>query len=205
MEIINTEYIFNQYGNMIYLTIFLTICGEIATVFTAFLPGDSIAFAAGALSATGKLNIWIILIIVPTASIIGNSINYFTGRLVGVKIISKFHGKILNENNVKKAHNFYEKHGELAVVGSRFLPLFRSWTPFAAGIAKMDFVKFSIYNCIGSIAWSIVFIGAGFFLGNLDILKNNLWILTLISLLSPLIMVGIITIIRHIAIKRGDN
>ena len=202
----NIPLLFEKYGEFIYLIIFLIILGEVAVFFGGILPGDSLVFAAGAMAATDKLNIFYLVFIIPLASIIGNCLNYFTGLLIDKKLIRKFNGKILNKENIAKTHNFYQKYGVAAVIISRFLPLMRNLTPFIAGVSEMNFWKFLICNIIGSFLWGIGFMFSGFFLGNIPLLKEKIWLLTILIALFPMVILILTYIIRKVISKnkRGE-
>ncbi len=185
-----------NYGQMVYLIVFLIIACETGLVIAAFLPGDSLVFAAGAISAAGILDIWTLLLVVPAASIAGNCLSYLIGVLIGEKMIVKCHGKLLNRENVEKTHLFYQKYGAVAIPLSRFMPIVRSLTPFMAGIGDMNFFKFFIFNCIGSIIWGSLFLAVGYFAGNIKLLQNNFWIMTAVSICIPFISVVLFFIVK---------
>lgn len=202
----NISLLFEKYGEIIYFIIFLIIFGEVAVFFGGVLPGDSLVFAAGAMAAIDKLNIFYLIFIIPLASIMGNCLNYFTGLLIDKKLIMKLNGKILNKQNIKKTHNFYQKYGAAAVIISRFLPLMRNLTPFIAGLAEMKFWKFLICNIIGSFLWGTGFMFSGFFLGNIPLFKEKIWLLTIVIAMFPVVILILTYIIKMIISdnKRGE-
>lgn len=191
-------HLISTYGNMVYLIIFLIIACETGLVFAAFLPGDSLVFASGALAASGILDIWILYLVVSIASIAGNCLSYLIGVLVGEKLIIKCHGKLLNKENVEKTHIFYQKYGALALPLSRFMPVVRSLAPFMAGVGEMKFFKFLIFNSIGSIIWGSFFVTAGYFAGNVKLLQNNFWIMSLVSLFIPFVSVVVFFVVKKL-------
>jgi membrane-associated protein len=135
-------------------------------------------FAAGALAATGVLNIWLVVVLLIVAAIAGDAVNYSVGRYVGPKVFSAhdyqgFLHKVLNRDHLDKAHAFFEKHGGMAVVSGRFVPIVRTFVPFVAGAASMTASKFVFFNVIGGIIWVAVCAGAGYLFGNIPIVKDN--------------------------------
>nr|WP_199079015.1 VTT domain-containing protein [Pedobacter sp. ASV19] len=157
-----------------YLILFLIIFAETGFVVTPFLPGDSLLFAMGTLIAgenTG-LNIWVMLLILIAAAILGNSLNYKLGSILGIRVFSE-KNKILKLEYYHQSHEFFEKHGGKAIIFSRFLPIFRTIAPFVAGVAKMPFGRFTFYNVIGGVAWITSLLLAGYFIGQIPVVKKN--------------------------------
>jgi membrane-associated protein len=166
------------YGVWVYAMLFAIIFIETGLVIWPFLPGDSLLFAAGALAATGVLDIYLVCILLITAAIAGDAVNYSIGRYVGPKVFSAhdyqgFFHKLLNRDHLDKAHAFFEKHGGMAVVSGRFVPIVRTFVPFVAGAASMTASMFVTYNVVGAIIWVLVCAGAGYAFGNVPIIKNN--------------------------------
>jgi membrane-associated protein len=167
-----------QYGIWVYGMLFAIIFIETGLVIWPFLPGDSLLFAAGALSATGALDIRIVIVLLIAAAIAGDAVNYSIGRYVGPKVFSAhdyqgFLHKLLNRDHLEKAHAFFEKHGGMAVVSGRFVPIVRTFVPFVAGAASMTASMFVFYNIIGAVIWVALCAGAGYLFGNVPIIKDN--------------------------------
>ena len=167
-----------QYGVWVYAMLFAIIFIETGLVIWPFLPGDSLLFAAGALAATGVLDIYLVVILLVVAAITGDAVNYSIGRYVGPKVFSAhdhqgFFHKLLNRDHLDKAHAFFEKHGGMAVVSGRFVPIVRTFVPFVAGAASMTASTFVTYNVVGAIIWVLVCAGAGYAFGNVPIIKEN--------------------------------
>jgi membrane-associated protein len=167
-----------QYGPWVYAMFFAIIFIETGLVIWPFLPGDSLLFTAGALAATGVLDIYLVSILLVAAAIAGDAVNYSIGRYVGPKVFSAhdyqgFLHKLLNREHLDKAHAFFEKHGGMAVVSGRFVPIVRTFVPFVAGAASMTASTFVTYNVIGGIIWVTVCTGAGYLFGNVPIIKEN--------------------------------
>ncbi|SMC49854.1 DedA family protein [Pedobacter africanus] len=168
------EEIIRDYRNWTYAILFLIIFAETGFVVTPFLPGDSLLFAMGALIAGGNtgLNIWVMMLLLIAAAILGNSLNYKLGGYFGVKVF-KPNNKILKLEYYNQSHEFFEKHGGKAIIFSRFLPIFRTIAPFVAGIAKMPFGRFTMFNVIGGVAWIASLLLAGYLLGQIPVVKKN--------------------------------
>ena len=167
-----------QYGVMVYVMLFAIIFIETGLVIWPFLPGDSLLFTAGALSATGMLDIRLVVPLLIVAAIAGDAVNYAIGRNIGPKVFTAednqglFH-RLLNRQHLQKAHDFFEKHGGMAVVSGRFVPIVRTFVPFVAGAASMTAATFVFYNIIGAVIWVGVCAGAGYLFGNVPIIKEN--------------------------------
>ncbi len=184
--------IINQYHALTYLILFAIIFAETGFVVTPFLPGDSLLFAAGALIAGGDtgLSIYVMTLILIAAAFLGNTVNYLLGGYLGPKVF-KEENKILKLDYYLKTQAFFEKHGALAVIFSRFMPIIRTIAPFVAGVSGMSFLRYSLYNIIGGAAWIIVFLFAGYFLGNVPFFKANFALvgvtIILISIIPPIV------------------
>lgn len=190
-----------QYGVMVYAIMFAIVFVETGLVIWPFLPGDSLLFTAGALSATGLLDIGLVVPLLIVAAIAGDAVNYSIGRRIGPKVFTAndqeglFH-RLLNRQHLDKAHAFFEKHGGMAVVSGRFVPIVRTFVPFVAGAASMTASTFVFYNVIGAVIWVGLCAGAGYLFGNVPIIKDNFSLVAIgIVLVSVLPMV--IEFIRH--------
>jgi membrane-associated protein len=167
-----------QYGVWVYAMLFGIIFIETGLVIWPFLPGDSLLFTAGALAAAGMLDIWLVVFLLIAAAIAGDAVNYSIGRFIGPKVFTAhdhqglFH-RLLNREHLDKAHAFFEKHGGMAVVSGRFVPIVRTFVPFVAGAASMTPSMFVFYNIIGAVIWVAVCAGAGYVFGNVPIIKDN--------------------------------
>ena len=183
------------YGTWVYAMLFAIIFIETGLVIWPFLPGDSLLFAAGALAATGVLDIRVIAVLLVAAAIAGDAVNYSIGRYAGPKVFSAhdyqgFLHKLLNRDHLDKAHAFFEKHGGMAVVSGRFVPIVRTFVPFVAGAAAMNASFFLFYNITGAILWVAICAGAGYLFGNVPIIKDNFSLVAIgIVLVSLLPMV----------------
>ncbi|HJV26103.1 MAG TPA: DedA family protein [Aromatoleum sp.] len=182
------------YGMWIYVMLFAVIFSETGFVVTPFLPGDSLLFVAGALAAVGGMDITLLLIVLTIAAAGGNTLNYAIGRYLGPKVFHWENSRFFNKNALLKTHAFYEKHGGKTLVISRFLPLFRTFAPFVAGIGSMSYARFTLFNLIGAVAWVVSLTTAGYFFGNLPWIKQNLTlvILGIIALSFIPVLIGAI-------------
>src|SRR5215207_3029149 len=184
-----------QYGTWVYAGLFAVIFAETGLVVTPFLPGDSLLFAAGALAATGTMNLGLVLLLIAVAAILGNTVNYAIGRAIGPRVFAAGDGagwqsKLLNRKHLDRAHEFFEKNGAVAVISSRFAPIIRTFVPFVAGAAAMNAGTFILYNIVGGLLWTALCVGAGYAFGNVPIIKNNFSMVALaIVALSMLPMV----------------
>ncbi|MFZ1444949.1 MAG: DedA family protein [Candidatus Dechloromonas phosphoritropha] len=182
-----------QYGLWIYGILFVIIFSETGFVVTPFLPGDSLLFVAGALAALGEggMDIFVLMGVLASAAILGNTVNYHVGRYLGPKVFHWENSRFFNRDALVKTHAFYEKHGGKTLIISRFLPLFRTFAPFVAGIGAMSYTKFTIFNLIGAIAWVVSLCLAGYWLGNLPWVKTNLSLIIIGIIVLSLIPIGI--------------
>ena len=189
----------SHYGLFVYVILFFIIFLETGFVITPFLPGDSLLFAAGAFSALGSLNIYLILFLLFTAAVLGDTANYWIGHFFGQKIIA--HPKIpINQQHIDKTNAFFAKYGTKTIFLARFVPIVRTFAPFIAGIGKMHYSKFITYNIFGGLVWVFSFTLAGYFFGNLPSVKDNFSIVILFIILIsilPMLYHFLLTKIRH--------
>ena len=162
----------DQYGLWLYAILFVIVFCETGLVVTPFLPGDSLLFASGVVAGAGLLGYGEIMGVLLAAGILGDAVNYFIGRHVGPAIFSR-ENRFIKKSHLIKAHDFYERHGGKAIVLARFVPIVRTFAPFVAGIALMCPRTFFFFNVTGCILWVGCLVSAGFFLGNLDWVRQN--------------------------------
>lgn len=180
----NLVLIVNSFGIWSYGLLFLVIFCETGLVVTPFLPGDSLIFAAGALSAGGALNIVWLFVVLLMAAFFGDTANYWIGHSIGPKAFEGNH-KLLKKEYLHKAQAFYEKHGGAAIVLARFVPIVRTFAPFVAGVSKMSYKHFVFYNFLGGAFWVTLFLFTGFFFGNLPWVKQHFeYLIVVIVLIS---------------------
>jgi membrane-associated protein len=182
----------SQYQGWTYLILFVIIFAETGFVVTPFLPGDSLLFAAGALIAGGVsgLDIYLLALLLIVAAFTGNTLNYGLGNFFGHKVF-KPENKVLKLDYYLQTKAFFDKHGGKAVIFSRFMPIIRTIAPFVAGVGRMPFLRYSLYNIIGGVSWIILFLFAGYMLGNVPFFKAHFSLIgitiILVSIIPPII------------------
>lgn len=178
------------YGTLSYGILAGILFMETGLVFTPFLPGDSLLFAAGALAAQGMFNVVGLYLLLITAVFLGDNVNYWVGRLVGQKLFES-NNKFLKRKHLEKTQDFYAKYGTKAVILARFVPIVRTFAPFVAGIGKMPYLKFLTFSVIGSLLWNTLFIFGGYFLGNIPVMKANFEYVVLAIIFVSVIPIGV--------------
>lgn len=163
-----------DYRNWTYFILFLIIFCETGLVVTPFLPGDSLLFAAGAVAAMPNqpLNIVFIIFLLIIAAFTGDNTNYFIGRYLGLNVFEKDY-RLIKKKYLIKTHNFYEKHGGKTLIIARFMPIIRTFAPFVAGVGTMKYLRFFTFSILGNVLWVTLFSLAGYFFGNIPIVKRN--------------------------------
>jgi membrane-associated protein len=177
-----------NYGNWTYGILFLIVFAETGLVITPFLPGDSLLFAAGALSADGPLNPVIIFLLLTTAAIIGDTVNYWAGSFIGVHIFKK-DAKVLKLDYLERTETFFAKYGGKTIFIARFVPIIRTYAPFVAGASTMDYSRFLFYNVVGAVVWVGLFTFGGYFFGNLPFVKKNFGLVVIVIILLSVVPV----------------
>jgi membrane-associated protein len=172
-----------DYGSLVYLLLFLIIFLETGFVITPFLPGDSMIFVAGTFAAVGALNVYLLFLLLAAAAILGDTVNYWIGRYLGVRVFSRF----IRRENMEKTKTFFANHGKETIVLARFIPVVRTFAPFVAGIGKMHYPAFLSYNVFGGIFWVALFVFSGYYLGNIPFVRDNLGIIIILIMLTSFI------------------
>jgi membrane-associated protein len=183
-----------RFDTWIYAIIFLVIFAETGLVVTPFLPGDSLIFALGALAAvdtSGTLSAPLLTVLLSLAAILGNTVNYAIGKAIGRQAFSGRY-RFIRLDYLQQTERYFERHGALTIVLSRFAPIIRTFAPFVAGIARMNYARFQAYNVVGALLWVVLFTWTGYFFGNLPLMKQNFGLVTLgiiiVSLLPMVVM-----------------
>lgn len=180
--------IVDSIGIWVYLVLFVIIFIETGVVILPFLPGDSLLFAAGAVAATTNMNFWVLLVLMPAAAILGDTLNYWIGHYIGPKVFSQ-NSRWFKREYLERTHAFYEKHGGKTILLARFIPIIRTFAPFVAGVGHMNYGYFLSYNIFGGILWTTLMLGAGRLFGELEFVKNNFELVVLaivvISVMPP--------------------
>jgi membrane-associated protein len=185
-----------QYGVWVYAILFLIIYCETGLVITPFLPGDSLLFVAGALCGMGALQIELLVPLLVLAAFSGDNTNYWIGRLVGVRLLNRPDSRLIKREHLDKTHAFYEKHGGKTIIFARFLPIIRTFAPFVAGIGLMHYRLFVLFSALGSLAWITSLSLAGYFFGNIPLVKNNLTLI-IIGIIVITLLPALLEFIRH--------
>ncbi|EQA38228.1 SNARE-like domain protein [Leptospira inadai serovar Lyme str. 10] len=184
------------YGIWVYLILFLIVFCETGLVVTPFLPGDSLLFAVGAFASRGSLDLITVILLLIIAAILGDTVNYTIGNLAGEKILAREKIPFLNKKHLEKAHRFYEVYGGKTIIIARFIPIVRTFAPFVAGIGKMTYSKFIIYNIVGGIAWILIFSIGGYLFGNLPFIQRN-FKLVIIGIIIVSILPAVVEYIKE--------
>lgn len=175
------------FGIWTYVILFIVIFAETGFVVVPFLPGDSLLFVVGAFSALGHLNIVLVYVVLLFAAVLGDTVNYWLGHKLGAKVFNSENSKLFNKKYLKKTEEFYEKYGGKTIIIARFVPIVRTFAPFVAGIGSMRYSVFILYNIVGGFLWVTALVFAGYFFGNLPIVKDNfeyaVYIIIFVSLL----------------------
>lgn len=198
--------IVNNFGNYSYLILFAIIFIETGAVILPFLPGDSLLFAATALSAKPEygLNVWAFIILFSLAALLGDSLNFFLGKHVGMALRRHpFFGKFISDEKMDEAQHFFEKHGNISITLARFMPIIRTFAPFVAAGANMPYRSFIRYNIVGNFAWVAVCCGAGYFFGNIPFVKEH-FSLVVIGIIVVSLIPAIISFIKSKSKKQVD-
>ncbi len=185
-----------KYPVAVYGILFAIIFAETGLVITPFLPGDSLLFAVGAVAARPEmgLNVWLVSLVILVAAIIGDSVNYWIGRNLSQWMMRKF-PRLVKQSHIDKTNVFFEKYGGKTLIIARFVPIVRTFAPFVAGSGRMDYGKFMYFNVVGAILWVVIIIPAGYFFGQLEVVKNN-FELVVIGIIVVSLIPGIVGFIQ---------
>jgi membrane-associated protein len=164
-----------DYGTWTYLVLFAIVFCETGLVVTPILPGDSLLFAAGAIAAlpSAELSPHLLVVLLAIAAVLGDAVNYQIGRYVGPAVFRRESGRFFKREHLEKTHAFYERYGGKTIIIARFVPIVRTFAPFIAGVAQMNYGRFALYNITGAVAWVVIGVYAGYLFGNLEVVKEN--------------------------------
>jgi membrane-associated protein len=191
-----------QYGSWTYFILFAVIFIETGLVVMPFLPGDSLLFAAGAFAATGALDVGVLFVLLATAAIVGDSVNYWVGQRIGPRVFEE-DVRFFKRDYLVRTQKFYDKHGGKTIFLARFIPIIRTFAPFVAGVGTMRYRKFIAYNVVGGIVWTALFIFAGYFFGNIPIVRENFGLVVIAIILISVLPVGF-ELIQHRFRRRAE-
>lgn len=196
----NLAAVITQFGAWSYGILFGVLFMETGFVVTPFLPGDSLLFAAGALTASmGVFNIWVLWLLMVAAAFLGDTVNYWIGHFIGPKAF-EMNNRLVKKKYLDKAQSFYDKHGGKAIILARFVPIVRTFAPFVAGVGKMHYLRFLSFNAVGGLMWVSLMLFAGYLFGNIPIVKTNFHYVVL-----GIIFVSVIPLIWEIIKARKEK
>ena len=190
------QWLVANYGPWIYAILFAIVFCETGLVVTPFLPGDSLLFVAGTLAAAGDMTIHGLFAALATASFLGDNTNYWIGRYAGPRVFTRKGSRLLNPEHLQRTQNFYDRYGAKTVFIARFVPIIRTFAPFVAGIGRMRYPRFLLFSFSGSIAWVGSLAYAGYYFGNVPMVKENLTLVIVIIVLVS-ILPGVVEYLRH--------
>jgi len=198
------DLIIQQYGVLTYLLLFVVVFCETGLVVTPFFPGDSLLFAVGAFAARGSLDLPVALVVLAAAAVLGDTVNYWIGAVVGPKVFHKEDVRFLNRKHLERTHQFFERFGGKTIVIARFMPIIRTFAPFVAGIGRMTYGRFLAYNVFGGLLWVVLFVLGGFYFGNIGVVRNN-FSLVIMAIVLISILPGVVEALRQRARARASH
>jgi membrane-associated protein len=190
------DQIIQSYGAWTHALLFGIVFCETGFVVTPFLPGDSLLFAVGTFAARGSLDLVVALIVLAAAAVLGDTANYWIGWSVGPKVFHKENVRFLNKKHLDRTHEFYEKYGGKTIIIARFVPIIRTFAPFVAGIGRMSYWRFIAYNVFGGVGWVVLLVLAGYFFGNIPLIKRN-FSFVILAIIIISVMPGVIEVWRQ--------
>jgi len=188
-------------GGWLYLVLFLIVFCETGLVVTPFLPGDSLLFAVGALAASpdSPFSLALLIVVFISAACLGDLVNYSIGYRIGPKVFRSEHSRLLNKSHLLRTQHFYERHGGKTIILARFIPIIRTFAPFVAGVGRMEYRQFAIYNVLGGVAWVLSFLLAGYFLNSVPGVKENFHII-----IAAILVISVLpVVIEFLKARRG--
>ena len=175
-----------QYGTYVYIVLFLIVFCETGLVLLFFFPGDTLLFIAGAFCATGQMSYPLLMALLIIAAVTGNTLNYYIGQAIGHRVFTHNY-RWINKDALQRTHNFFEKHGGKTIILARFVPVVRTFAPFVAGVSDMTHWRFQLYNVTGAVLWVASLVTAGYFFGNIPIVRNHLTEIVLVGVSAALV------------------
>jgi len=186
------EVVIQQYGTLVYVVLFAIIFCETGLVVLFFFPGDSLLFIAGAFCATGDMNLLLLNVLLVTAAVTGNTLNYKIGGAIGQRVYTHDY-RWLNKDAMRRTHDFFEKHGGKTIVLARFVPVVRTFAPLVAGVSEMPHGRFQLYNISGALLWVVSLTTAGYFFGNIPVVRDHLSEIVMVAIgvvMIPILLGG---------------
>jgi membrane-associated protein len=179
--------IIQDYGVWTYLILFLIVFCETGLVVTPFLPGDSLLFAVGTFAAAGALDLGLTLVLLLVAAIAGDALNYAIGARIGPAVFHRDDVRFLNRKHLARTHEFYERYGPMTIVIARFVPIVRTFAPFVAGVARMTYARFAVYNVTGAALWILGLVLAGYAFGNIPVVRRNFSLVVVVIIVLSIV------------------
>jgi membrane-associated protein len=180
----------NQYGVYVYAVLFAIVFCETGLVVLFFFPGDTLLFIAGAFCATGEMNYPLLMALLITAAVTGNTLNYWIGEAIGHRVFTHDY-RWINKDALRRTHNFFEKHGGKTIILARFVPVVRTFAPFVAGVSDMTHTRFQLYNFTGAALWVITLVTGGYFFGNIPVVRDHLTAIVLIGVGAAVVPIAL--------------
>ena len=193
-----------QYGVLVYALLFAIVFAETGLVVFPFLPGDTLLFIAGAFCANGLMNASLLMLLLIFAAVSGNTVNYLIGRALGQRVFTHDY-RWIDRHALEKTHAFFEQHGGKTIILARWLPVIRTFAPFVAGVSDMGFTRFQIFNVVGALLWVIGLVMAGYFFGNIPIIRDHLNTIVLIGVAAAVGPVALAAIVRWVRGRRQQS
>jgi membrane-associated protein len=190
-----------QYGAWVYAILFAIIFVETGLVVMPFLPGDSLLFVAGAIAAVGGMDLVLVMVLLTTAAVLGDALNYSVGHWFGPKVFGWEQSRFFNKAAFDRTHAFYERHGGITIIVARFLPFVRTFAPFVAGVARMTYARFAMFNVAGALLWVVGLTGIGYLFGNTPWVKANFQWVALALIIVPGLP-AVFEVLRHLLRRR---
>jgi len=178
----------NEYGVYVYAVLFAIVFCETGLVVLFFFPGDTLLFIAGAFCATGEMSYPLLTALLVLAAVTGNTLNFWIGSKIGQRVFTHDY-RWLNKDALRKTHNFFEKHGGKTIILARFVPVVRTFAPFVAGVSDMTHTRFQLFNITGALAWVVSLVTAGYFFGNIPVIRDHLTIIVLVGVSAAVVPV----------------
>jgi membrane-associated protein len=179
-----------QYGIYVYIVLFAIVFCETGLVLLFFFPGDTLLFIAGAFCATGQMSYPLLMALLVTAAVTGNTLNYYIGQAIGHRVFTHNY-RWINKDALQRTHDFFEKHGGKTIILARFVPVVRTFAPFVAGVSEMTHERFQMFNVTGAVLWVASLVTAGFFFGNIPIIKDHLTEIVLVGVSAAIVPLAI--------------
>ncbi|MGI4850163.1 MAG: VTT domain-containing protein [Janthinobacterium lividum] len=179
-----------QYGSLAYAMLTGIVFAETGLVVFPFLPGDTLLFIGGAFSASGQMSYWLLTVLLSVAAIAGNTVNYWIGSKIGEKVFTHDY-RWIDKDALRRTHGFFEKHGGKTIILARFVPIVRTFAPFVASVSGMSLVKFQLYNITGALVWVFGLVSAGYFFGNIPVIRDHLNTIVLIGVAAAIVPLAV--------------